>query len=177
MRTKIVSVITALSLTVGLAACGNDLFTDAPVTTVKKQILEIPSAADEEGYWLYDSLDNGATVAALGISQDDSFHMLFVRCKWSSEGDELDIFWSFLNSALAFGPSITVKYNKYGGEVKEKWLESSDNTAVFAPNAVQFARYLIANRDNILSLSYIDSHNNSNAAIFIIFNSNTRSKG
>ena len=47
--------------------CIRDRFTDAPVTTVKKQILEIPSAADEEGYWLYDSLDNGATVAAWAL--------------------------------------------------------------------------------------------------------------
>ena len=158
MRTKIVSVITALSLIFGLSACGNDLFTDAPVTTVKKQVLNIPSNANEAGgYWLYDIMDDnrGAFVFLIGASQND-ISTLTVRCERTSGGDKLEVFWYFPNG-LVFG-RVTVKYGlgNYVLDHKriiEGWQMGSDNNAVFAPNAVEFARYLIANHKKILSIS------------------------
>lgn len=176
MRTKIVSVITALSLTFGLAACGNDRVTDAPVTTVKKQLLNIPSNSNE-GNWIYDSLDDdrGAFVYVIGTSQNDNdiLHAFYVRCEWTSYANNINVFWYFPNS-LAFGPRITVKYGipgaKEGGAL-QIWEEGTDNTLVGIWNdnagAIGVARYIIDNHDNgKLSISYIDSHNNGDSAKF-----------
>ena len=178
MHTKIVSVITALSLIFGLAACGNDLFTtDVPVTK-QKQLLNIPSNANEAGgYWLFKPLDDdrGAAVFLIGASEND-IHTLNIRCEWTSEGDKLEVFWHFPNSSV-FG-RVTVKYGLGNyvldhQRIIEEWQKGSANNsvvakAVFAPFAVQFARYLIANHKKILSISYIDSNNNSDTARFEI---------
>ena len=169
MRRTIILVITVLSLTFGSVACSYDRVTDAPVTTVKKQLLKIPSNVNK-GKWIYDSLEDegGAVVYIIGASQND-VHALYIRCDWTSEDDKVEVFWHFRNS-LAFGPSINVTYGFQGvfaERIKEKWLESyPENKAVFAPFPIQFARYIKDNHDDILSITYVDGYYNTATARF-----------